>query len=514
MSREVEALRARLEELARDGARHLRAERWRRRRPDVLAGGLGLVARLAPLAAAVLFAGWLLGVPAPAWPIAVGILLACSVLSALVAWRWRTLPVARADALALWDRAAGLEDRLLAADEFLRAPPAGSGDFVAAAIEDAATHVQRARGTELPRAGPGRPLGRPALVALAALVLLLAIDLLPRPDAAGTAGLEETAAVEPASPGRDAGEEDTPSTEPPPAEPPAPEEREPRASEASPAAAASVTEPGELPDDVKRSQGRTGAGRSADASASTRASRARGAPSGQSQESQGRTDPPEREREREARPRPPAEPSKKRPDEEASGSTAGRGSSRGSSKNPAATDWSSKDQVTTPEDTEIEDDEETEDEEEEQEARGGVQPALRDRRPPVSRDLRIGFGNRPNPDANGRGGPSAPKKSRGVASLVLGVPIPDRIKGQPNAGKTKITQERIEPRAEEPVTRDAASRGARSDPLGRLGELELSPWMRALVRDYFVARRAEGEGDGGRPGSTPGGSSGIQGGDG
>ena len=52
--------------------------------------------------------------------------------------------------------------------------------------------------------------------------------------------------------------------------------------------------------------------------------------------------------------------------------------------------------------------------------------------------MQIGFGNRPSPDANGRGGPSQAKKSRGTASLILGVPIPDHIKGQPNPGKTKI----------------------------------------------------------------------------
>ena len=109
----------------------------------------------------------------------------------------------------------------------------------------------------------------------------------------------------------------------------------------------------------------------------------------------------------------------------------------------------------------------------------------------MSRDLRIGFGNRPNPDANGRGGPSAPKKSRGVASLVLGVPIPDRVKGQPNPGKTKITQERIEPREEEATSAEAGDRGMRAGPLGRLGPVEMTPWMRQLVRDYFRTRREE-----------------------
>ena len=138
----------------------------------------------------------------------------------------------------------------------------------------------------------------------------------------------------------------------------------------------------------------------------------------------------------------------------------------------------------------MEDDEETDEDEEEQENRGGVQPSLRDRRPPVSRDLQIGFGNRPSPDANGRGGPSEQKKSRGVASLVLGVPIPDRIKGRPGPGPTKITQERIEPDAEESSQITAANRKPRSTPLKRPSTVELDASLRKLVQSYFLKRRA------------------------
>ncbi|MEM7518846.1 MAG: hypothetical protein AAF368_18230, partial [Planctomycetota bacterium] len=184
-------------------------------------------------------------------------------------------------------------------------------------------------------------------------------------------------------------------------------------------------------------------------------------------------------------------PTEKKNAEENSGSTAGKGSSKGSNKNPAVSKWSSKDQVTTEDDQEIEEDEDTEDEEEDQESRGGMQPNLRDRKPPVSRDLRIGFGNQKNPDANGRGGPSEAKKSRGTASLVLGVPIPDRVKGQPNPGKTKISQERIEPKAEESETVQASDRSERDAPIGVVEQRELSPWMRDLVREYFLSLRNE-----------------------
>ena len=161
------------------------------------------------------------------------------------------------------------------------------------------------------------------------------------------------------------------------------------------------------------------------------------------------------------------------------------GSARGSNRNPTASNWQSKDQQGTPDEDEVEDDDDIEDEDEEQENRGGMQPNLRDRKPPVSRDLRIGFGNNPNPDANGRGGPSEQKKSRGTASLVLGVPVPDRVKGQPNPGRTRITQERVEPRAEQAGATVAEERAPSALPVGPVARTSLRPWMRSLVTDYF-----------------------------
>ena len=159
--------------------------------------------------------------------------------------------------------------------------------------------------------------------------------------------------------------------------------------------------------------------------------------------------------------------------EDESGATAGRGSSGGSSRNPASTDWASKDRTETADNEEFEQEEEVDDEDSESEARGGLQPNLRDRRPPVNRDLGIGFGNQASPDANGRGGPGERKKSRGVAGLVLGVPIPDHVKGQPNPGRVKVNQERVQPQGEEMPGDTAEDRGRRSSPAGHLSERTL-----------------------------------------
>ncbi len=117
---------------------------------------------------------------------------------------------------------------------------------------------------------------------------------------------------------------------------------------------------------------------------------------------------------------------------------------------------------------------------------------MRDRRAPVNRDLQIGFGtNRPNPDANGRGGPGGQKKSRGVASLVLGVPIPDRVNGQPNKGRIRITQQRITPEAEQSDPVAAQDRLPRNAAVGPIHHPDFSPWLQDLVRRYFLARRAK-----------------------
>lgn len=413
----------------------------------------------------------------------------------VAAWS-RRQPVARTAALGLFDDAVGAGERLVTADALLageRAP----GAFEAAAIEDARWFLTPARAatpTPPPAPRPTASLARGMLFAMAAVVLLWAA-LHPRGPALGAGAGLDTAEVPFRIPDLRSGVELRPLA--PDDEPAARPDVEP-ASERAPtkaADAAAASEPSELPQQVVRKEGRGGAGRSAQAQGSRGDSEARGSPTQQGQPSP-RTPvvkkplPPRKKR----TPKPRKEGEDDQPESRAgeeSGSTAGRGSSRGSNKNAVTSDWKSKDQVTTEEDEDIEDDEEVEDEEVDSEARGGVQPNLRDRKPPVSRDLTIGFGNQPNPNANGRGGPSQPKKSRGTASLVLGVPIPDRIKGQPNPGKTKVTQERVEPRRERAPGARAAARSPRAGPTGPLARPELEPWMQQLLREWQRALRAQ-----------------------
>ena len=73
------------------------------------------------------------------------------------------------------------------------------------------------------------------------------------------------------------------------------------------------------------------------------------------------------------------------------------------------------------------------------------------------------------------------------------MPIPDRIKGRANPGKTKVTQERVEPRPEGAAPLSAESRSPRAGPSTELRQPVLEPWMRTLIRDYFLRlRQADG----------------------
>ena len=247
-----------------------------------------------------------------------------------------------------------------------------------------------------------------------------------------------------------------------------------------------------LTKDIKKSRGSSGEGRSAEAQTASGSGDARGQPTNQGQSGKSTKKKSKKKRKKKKkRPDPKRERAEDKKPEDDSGSTAGRGAASGSNKSPASSSWSSKDQVVSDDEEDLEDDEEVDDEFDNSDARGGVQPYLRDRKPPVNRDLGIGFGNGKNPDANGRGGPSQLKKSRGVASMVLGVPIPDHVKGRPNPGKTKITQERVEPKADQAEPADAQARRARNAPAGHLTKAELVPWMRDLVRSYFLSLRSQ-----------------------
>jgi len=487
-------LRVRLDQLAERGASHLRRKAVHEASERGIDRAIPFLF-VAPAAFVFIqLLHWVHGDPRwdlPWYAILIAMLVVPAVLFIARYVKARTRPVSRSAALAAFDRAGALEDRMVTADEFLARDD--DNPFVDAALDDAEAHVDRA--LELQLASPERLTfdePRAWRLGTAAVLTGLLVWMLGEP-AHGALQLAKQREVARAALPTDIAAEES--------EKPSVDRTKTRETERSEPVPDSPQDAGEVKEgaaDVskkaKKTEGRTGAGLSSNAESSKGAGSARGAPTNQGQplKTKKKKEINEEAKEPKKKDTPTPEAPKKLVTEE-SGSTTGRGSSRGSNKNPVTSDWSSKDQVTSADDDEIEDDEDVEDESEDSEARGGMQPSLRDRKPPVSRDLSIGFGNQPSPDANGRGGPSEQKKSRGTASLVLGVPIPDRVKGQPNPGKTKTTQERVEPRRENADPLDAQDRTPRANPIGPVARPQLSAWMRDLVRAYYLKLRSRNE---------------------
>ena len=390
----------------------------------------------------------------------------------------------RSEAIAQVDRALGLRDRLLAADEFLGEEPGNS--FMEAAIDDASRHTGAALQAPLPRQEHApHAASRRWLFALAGMAVLgLAFLIDGEPSGRGPLGRTrgDEAARSPAPEPILATPSSSDSTRPPVEDAPRPETET-----ASRPVDRPVKDPGmDLGQAMKKAEGKTKSGETADAGAPTGGTQAKGQPTDQGQPAKGLEKPKPPRATKPLQPRAVPETPKKTVKDQ-SGATAGRGASGGSNKNPVASEWTSRDQPPPGEEDPKDEDEELDDENESDESRGGLQPSLRDRKPPTSRDLGMGMGSRPG--GEGRGGPSEPKKSRGVASLVLGVPVPDHVKGQVNKGTTKITQERVEPRAEDAAAAQAAARASRALPAASRDLRALPLWLRALSKKYFLDRR-------------------------
>ncbi|MEL1263055.1 hypothetical protein [Pseudoxanthomonas putridarboris] len=87
--------------------------------------------------------------------------------------------------------------------------------------------------------------------------------------------------------------------------------------------------------------------------------------------------------------------------------------------------------------------------------------------------------------ANGRSGAGGVKKTRGVPSMILGVPIPDRVRGMPSPGNSTITRESTKPSTEALSPIEAQQQRERERPAGDIEHPTLLPWMQMMIRDYF-----------------------------
>ena len=460
--------------------------------------GMALLLVIPIMAIAIIALGWVVGQP---WKLPVGLFIAICPLPPLLylgyyfVKLWQKQP-SRREGLAVFDEALDLKDRLQTADEFLTV--ADPTPFMEAAIEDAEPALEKSiqQPLEWDWGKPWIELRRLAMFPMLAIVLLLIGVFLPASSRTGSTmersvrkqiELAGNLPLPPESKPATTVQKTTDTSE---SRKERPEERMGKGAKGEPAS----SKINEIPSSLlaagrdKISLGISEGGQTSQAASSGRSSQSRGMPGSQAPSSIPEHKPEIKKKNKKPKEQKTSETQRKQV-EDKSGATAGGGSSSGSSRNPASTEWSTKDRTDTADNEDFEQEEDVNDEESESEARGGLEPNLRDRRPPVNRDLSIGFGNRANPDANGRGGPGQRKKSRGVASLVLGVPVPDHVKGQPNPGRVKVTQELVQPQGEDMPKGAAEDRGRRTSLMGYLSERTLDMSMRHIVREFFLKTR-------------------------
>ncbi len=454
--------------------------------------GIFAAALVVPVLALAGNAAGLLGTPL--WPLGIASTLTLAVIAPVAIIAIHALVILlrertdRRTCLALYDQILGLKDRLQTADEFLSGSHANA--FELAAIEDAAPFAHRALEAELPAVRtpppdlrPGRwPLGAAAAVLLAGALLLdglqagfgLAEPTLPDEPPLELAALVETTA-----------EED--------AEPPPPKESSRRSlDEQRPA---SLTQPGleTEPERAQQSASGTGDARTSSASDSAAASLARQAGQAAAGASAAgaprRNEPPEQatkpRRDNTSQP----EKAKEEQPESAEGLSGGSGRSSGSrtssSDQPAADNKARNDEAEGDATDDAEDEED-----EEQKSASTQRPMLNNRKAPVDRSLSpSGLSEQENPDANGRGGPGGLKKTRGVAAMLLGVPMPDHLRGKSNPGRIKVQRERADPEPKTTSPDVAANRGSRDESIGYLPHPALVGWMQDTIRRYFLTER-------------------------
>ena len=481
-----------LEDIVSRGRKRLRA--WAAK--EALAKAVTHLFSAALVVPCLALIGNLAGLVGPSlWPLAAVPTVVLAVVAPLVIVAVYTLVVVlrektdRRVCLALFDTLLGFKGRLQTADEFLSRGPANP--FEHAAVEDAAPFAQLARDTELPAVRTPPPVLRARrwpLGVVSALVLAAALllgEIAPVTNNPVIAMADE-------SPARLVTAVETPVEKD--AEPPLPKETSRRSLDSEPLSSVSEAEPGGESERAARSQSGTGDARSSSAKSSKAASLAQQAgkaAAGASGEGSSKKQTP---RERPAKPR---RENKSRPEEtkeqqpEASkGVSGGTGRSSGS-RTSASDQAAADDKARNDEDEGDATDDAEEEEDEEQKAGSASKPMLNNRKAAVDRSLSpSGLSDQENDQANGRGGPSGLKKTRGVAAMLLGVPMPDHLRGKSNPGRIKVERERADPEPKTALAADAAERGSRRESIGYLPHPALPPWMQETVRDYFLAERA------------------------
>jgi hypothetical protein len=179
---------------------------------------------------------------------------------------------------------------------------------------------------------------------------------------------------------------------------------------------------------------------------------------------------------------------------EKGGSINARGSSGTGSMRTAQNEWSSRVKAKADDSDDFEQLDEPDEEMDPDKQRMGVQPALKNRTSRVSRELSLSMGTGLSKDMmKGRGGPSAQKKSRGTATMIMGVPVPGFVRGRLLPGPTKSTQEEVEPsprEGEHATVSDLHQALPEEDPQERFRP---AADIGERARDYLIDYHAEHE---------------------
>ena len=467
----------------------------------------GQVLRQAPR-----WAGWfLLGVPAllllarllevtgphsPPLPVVIALTLLLPLLAvgvAVLAVPFRLRP-ARAAALARYDELLHSRDRLVTADEFLRSNSLSEvslqSAFMQAAVHDTRATLHAALAHTLPPL-PHPPWQSPVgslAGGIGAVLLLLLTQLDP-----GTATPRSAAPPEVIRPVAEVASVNRPASPPPVSRRAARPAATPPASEPAGAEDASKSQDRTTRRQPKQEDaldGQTGSGGSSLARSSNAGSQAAGSASSQKSQPMKRPDakPPAEDPQETASSSKPKRPPRKQeggPMSLDANSGQGKTSTSSGSQNPfEATEESDKTGQGSQLDAE---DEGAEDEDEQEKSNSVSKPMGNTKEPAVDRNL----SNQPPGDdpGNGRGGPGQIKKTRGVPSMILGIPVPDRVPGVPSPGRSKVTQEFTRPKEEAQAPVAALSPLARTGAIGHVEQPDLVPWRRALIETYFTRLR-------------------------
>ena len=390
--------------------------------------------------------------------------------------------------LAVYDRELGFEDRLQTADEFLS--EGEENGFKRAAIDDARESIAAALKVEAPAtevAGPRPGLPDRRIVGFAAVALVGALLLNLVPQLFHGAGNNELQIAEIEANddvlGLDTAER---------------VDARPMSSKKE------NSDQDKLPqneEDAERSRLKTQAssGQASNDESSSMSSSASSGQSSSSSDSSSAPSPPKPQKKSDPKAQKPRDPkAREQKEEESNSSDSSSGLGSGSATSSGSpTDGSQEtkqpDQSPNPGEEESGDDDDVDEEEDErQESNTAQQPQLNSRKAPADRSLTPGGGGtEPNEAANGRGGPSGLKKTRGVAAMLLGVPMPDRLRGMNNPGRMKITRERGQPTERDAELVAAQSRQARDGSYGHVTDHIMSPSLANAVRTYFEDLRAE-----------------------